>query len=134
MSKNWILTSLEKHHDKLSDTEKQAMREYMIETSEKPKHLPKRFFHATALANHDSIMEQGLLPHSVYGEIYFCRKEKQCLKFVEKPCIVYSVKVEKLDPNYIFLSGDHNKKLANFEAFTYYKKIEPHLLKWRVIK
>lgn len=112
--------------------EKEKIKNWMMETSKKPANLPRRLYHATSQANLQSILENGLKPHEIFGEIYFCEKEKQCLAFVQKPCIVFSVEIKDLNQDCIFLSADHSKiRGRNFDAYTYYDSIDSKHLKWR---
>ena len=109
------------------------IKDFMRETSEKPDRIPKRLYHATHRDHRESIMEVGLLPHPIFGEIYLCESESQVLKFVPKPCIVFSVETRDLDLDHLFLSKDHVKtKDRNFEAYTYYHEIAPENLKWKM--
>jgi hypothetical protein len=114
--------------------EKAKIKNWMMETSEKPAEIPRRLYHATSVNNLHSILEQGLKPHEIFGEIYFCEKEKQCTQFIKPPCIVIAVDTNKLDKDFLFLSADHTKIAGrNFDAFTYYNTIEPNNLQWRFI-
>lgn len=106
---------------------------HMKDGSKKPAKIPRRLYHATRIRNFTSIREKGLLPHEIFGEIYFCEKERQALSFVQRPAIVFCVETNELDHEELFLSGDHKKiGKRNFEAFTYYKAIDPKFLNnWR---
>lgn len=108
------------------------VKKYMIETSEPLKEKPIRLFHATQRKNLESIRENGILPHDVYGNIYFCDTQKHCLKFVPRPCIVLEINTALLDLEKMFLSKDHNKRIYKFDCYTYFDKIPPEALKnWR---
>jgi len=119
----------------LSDEDRAYVQENMKATSKKPNKLPRKFYHATYQKNLSSILDEGLKPHEIFGEIYFCEKENQCLQFMDRrlPIIIFSIETSKLDPNEIYLSSDHVKtKNRNFHAYTYYKHISPELCKnWR---
>ncbi len=111
--------------------------ENMKETSKKPEKMPRKLYHATYQKNLKSILEEGLKPHPIFGEIYFCEKERQVLSFMDRnlPIIVFCIDASKLDQNEIYLSSDHKKiKGRNFDAYSYYGHISPELCKtWRRI-
>ena len=120
----------------LDQETKDFLKNYMQETSEKPPVIPKYFYHATPVSNLSSILENGLKVHEVFGEIYFCEKEKQTLKFIERPCVVFRLSTRDLNQDKIFFSADHKKtKERNFEAYTYYEDIEANKIKaWQVFR
>jgi hypothetical protein len=106
---------------------------FMYKTSPEVAEKPKRLFHATPLKNYARIKDQGIVPHAVFGQTYFCEKEKQCLKFVQKPCIIFEVDMKQIDMEFLRLSLDHNKAVYKFECFTYYQDIPATAIKnWRV--
>ena len=120
----------------LDQRTKESMKEWMMGSSEKPAKIPKFFYHATPVKNLTSILENGLKAHEVFGEIYFCEKERQALKFIKRPCLVLRVTTADLDKDLIFLSKDHVKtRERNFEAYTYYRDIDPKQIKsWQVFR
>lgn len=116
----------------LDQKQKDFIKQTMMETSPKPVSIPRKLYHATPHTNFKSIMSKGLQPHEIFGEIYFCEKESQVLKFVPRPCVIFCVETKHLDPQYLFISKDHKKTRGmEFEAFTYYKPIEQQHLQFR---
>jgi RNA:NAD 2'-phosphotransferase (TPT1/KptA family) len=104
----------------------------MKDTSEPIKEKPKKLYHATRMGNLSSIMDKGILPHDVYGNIYFCESQKHCLKFVEKPCLILEIDTSQLDNENLFISKDHNKRIYKFDCYTYFATIPPSAIKnWR---
>ena len=89
---------------------------------------PRRLFHATKPSNTSKIIENGIETNPIYGEIYLCDREKDCLKFVTKPCVIFEVVVNKMDMEELFLSRESKQN----QAFVYYKDIPSHAIKiWR---
>jgi hypothetical protein len=100
----------------------------MKETSLPLTHEPKKLFHATPRKNFSAINENGINPNPIYGEVYFCEKEKDCLKFVQKPCIIFEVDPKKLDMENMFLSREAKK----WQAFQYYDHVPKEAIKnWK---
>lgn len=109
------------------------VKKYMFESSEKVKKRPARLFHATPLNNFESIKDNGILPHDLFGQIYLCEDLEQCLQFIAKPCVVFEVDPKQLTFNKLVYSQDHNRLVFNFEVYAYYKKVFPSALKnWSV--
>lgn len=118
----------------LDNERKAEIKQHMMETSEKPKAMPKKLYHATILFHLGGINEYGLKANPVFGEIYLCEKPRQCLKFVPRPCVIFEVETKNLDENLLFLSKDHKKIKSlgtNFEAYTYYGDISPKFLTYK---
>lgn len=117
----------------ISDEELKVIQDHMKATSKRPNKIPRKIYHATPQSNLSSILEHGLKPHEIFGEIYFCEKEKQCQKFIPSPAIIFCIDTTKLDLDLLYQSADHVKtRMRNFEAFTYYGSISPELCKnWR---
>lgn len=112
-----------------------AIQAQMKATSKKPEKIPRRLYHATPQKNLSSILENGIKPHEVFGEIHLCEKERQCAKFIPSPAIIFCIETKDLDADLIFISGDHKKiRTRNFESYTYYGAISPEFCKsWRRI-
>ena len=117
----------------LSDEDKLFVRENMKATSKRPNKIPRKLFHATPQKNLTSILKNGLQPHEIFGEIYFCEKLTQCLKFIKnRPLIIFTVDTSKLNLESLYLSSDHIKRIGrNFDAYSYFEPISPELLEWR---
>jgi RNA:NAD 2'-phosphotransferase (TPT1/KptA family) len=89
---------------------------------------PKKLFHATKPSNTSSILENGLRPHEVYGEVYFCDKEKECLKFIKKPCVIFEIDPSKLDMKEMYLS----REAKQWQAYQYYLNVPKEAIKgWK---
>lgn len=101
----------------------------LFNDSEPVKKLPKTLFHASPLKNFDSIIEIGLRPHELYGQIYLCETVEQCLRFVKGPCVVVEINPRNLNIKKMVYSKDHNRLVYDFDCFVYYKKILPSGLK-----
>ena len=118
----------------ITKADAKRIKNYMMETSEKPVSIPPKVYHATHPSKIASIMEKGLKPHPIYGEIYFCEMVSHCMQFIGKPAIFIEVDTKRLDRNLFFLSKDHIKiPSRNFEAYTYYKAIPARFLKFSAL-
>lgn len=125
--------------DVMADVAKEAgadfialVKKTMLETSEPLKEKPLRLFHATKTRNLSSILEKGLLPHEVYGNIYFCGTQKNCLKIMGRPAIVLEINTAQLDLEKMFLSKDHNRRVYPFDCYSYFDAIPVTAIKsWR---
>jgi hypothetical protein len=107
----------------------EKMKEIMKETALPLDKPPTKLFHATSTSNTTSILENGLKPHEHYGEIYFCEKEKDCLKFVKKPCVIFEIHLSYIDMAQMFIS----REAKQFQSFQYYKEVPKEAIKnWRV--
>jgi hypothetical protein len=108
------------------------VKQTMKETSRPVKEKPIRLFHATKASNLTSILENGIQPHDVYGNIYFCDTQKHCLKFVQRPCIILEINTSQLKLEEMFISDDHNKRMFKFDCYTYFENVPPSAVKnWR---
>jgi RNA:NAD 2'-phosphotransferase (TPT1/KptA family) len=105
------------------------VRKAMFNESEKVKRRPPALFHATPLHNFESIKENGILPHSFYGQIYLCDNPEHCLNFVKTPCVIFQIDPKLLDIKKMVFSKDHNKTVLKFDVYAYYKKIFPSAIK-----
>jgi hypothetical protein len=117
-----------RQEESLSAEEKFMLRKTMMDTQDKVK-PPKRAFHGTSLKRAESIDEQGILAHRVYGEIYFCDSLENVLKFIASPCVVYEVDTKKLLPKRWRLSKDHSKAVYGCEAYCYFGDVPPSAFK-----
>lgn len=125
---------IERSNNNLTKEEIQSIQKYMKESSEKPSTIPDKLYHGTSIDNLQSILEFGLMPHEIFGEIHLCGEEKQVLAFIPKPCAIFSVETSNLDIEEIFLSSDHVWiESREFSTFTYFKEIEPKFLKWKIM-
>lgn len=115
--------------DKVTPEMSAKMKEIMKSLALPMDKPPKKLFHATSTSKTSSILENGIEPHEIYGEIYFCEREKDCFKHVPKPCVIFEVDFSKLDYNQMFLSNEHK----HFQAFQYYGHVPKEAIKnWRV--
>lgn len=119
----------------LSPDDIEFCQSHMKETSKKPSKVPRFLYHATPLKNLSSILENGIKPHKVFGEIYFCEKERHCQTFIPSPAIIFRIDTAKLDHSQIFISNDHIKiKKRNFDAYSYFGPISAESCKiWRKV-
>jgi len=106
----------------------EKMKEIMKSTALPLDKPPTKLFHATKTGNTTSILENGLRPHEHYGEIYFCDREKDCLKFVKKPCVIFEIDLRYIDMKEMYLS----REAKQFQALQYYGEVPKEAIKgWR---
>jgi hypothetical protein len=89
-----------------------------------PKEIPERLYHVTNRKANVSIMKEGIKPHELFGEIYFCVNVEDALMFAKTyRSYVISVDTSKLDPSLIRISHDHNREIYDFECYRYFKTV-----------
>lgn len=106
-----------------------VVRDEMIRTSTPVVEMPKRLFHATKSGSVGKILEEGLVAHELYGNVYFCEHPKHCVKFKGKGSIVFEIDTTQLELEKMYVSHDHNKKVFPFECYSYFGDIPSSAIK-----
>ena len=84
----------------------------------------KKYYHATGKWLMDSIIREGIIRTGAFGEIYFCEKPEDAMKFVairgyeEVDVIEFELLEEKVEESF-----DHSFEFWKFRAFTYDKNV-----------
>ena len=96
----------------------------LYRVSPAPGVIPPFLYHVTSRRANESIMKEGIKPHELFGEIYFCESVEDALMFTKKyRSYVITVDTAKLDQSLIRLSHDHNRQIYDCECYRYFKTI-----------